>query len=181
MKVPWSRLIVLALLTCNSAHPDTITMKDNVTINGALVGMSNGVLRVRVRFPSETKEVWIKAEEVQSIEFNLLTLNAGAPPKLLGFGPPSDQSPHRQTLLRKALSCFEEEHAILRFGGHRSKPRPLRSKRRRLRPEHGTPNFTWIKMKIIGLIFFALLARGTSQEAGVVAQADTANTSHVSI
>ena len=28
-------------------------------------------------------------------------------------------------------------------------------------------------MKIIGLIFFALLARGTSQEAGVVAQADT--------
>ncbi len=93
MKVPWSRLIVLALLTCNSAHPDTITMKDNVTINGALVGMSNGVLRVRVRFPSETKEVWIKAEEVQSIEFNLLTLNAGAPPKLLGFGPPSDQSP----------------------------------------------------------------------------------------
>jgi hypothetical protein len=67
-------------------------MEDNLSINGSLVGMSNGVLRIKARFPSEEKEVWIPAKDVLSIEFNSVTFNAGAPPKILGFGPPIGQN-----------------------------------------------------------------------------------------
>jgi len=92
MKVRWSYVIVLALLCCKSACPDTITTRNNLSVNGSLVGMSNGVLRFKVRFPSEEKEVWIKVEDVQSIEFNSQTFNSGPPPKIMGLGPPSDKS-----------------------------------------------------------------------------------------
>jgi hypothetical protein len=91
MRAHWSCAVVLALLTCGSARPDTITVKDNLGINGSLLEMSKGVLRMKARFPSEEKVVWISIEDVQSIEFNLLTSNPGAPPKILGFGPPSGQ------------------------------------------------------------------------------------------
>jgi hypothetical protein len=92
MKVRWSCVVVLALLSCTPACPDTLTTKDNLSVNGTLVGMSNGVLRFNVRFTSEPKEVRIRVEDVQSIEFNSVTFNSGPPPKILGFGPPSDQS-----------------------------------------------------------------------------------------
>jgi hypothetical protein len=92
MSARWSHAIVLILLTCRSVRPDTITMKDSLSINGSLLGMSNGVLKIKARFPSEEKEVWIPVKDVQSIEFNEQTSNVGAPPKILGFGPPASQS-----------------------------------------------------------------------------------------
>jgi|SRR5579872_3415161 len=89
MKSRWSYALVLTLLTPRSALPDTITMNDSLSIRGALLGMSNGRLRMKSRFPSGEKEVWVQTKDVQSIEFNSNTFNPGPPPKILGFGPPS--------------------------------------------------------------------------------------------
>ncbi|MGA9133441.1 MAG: hypothetical protein WB384_15675, partial [Candidatus Sulfotelmatobacter sp.] len=97
MKVRRSCVIVLALLSCKWACPDTITTKDNLSINGSLVEMSNGVLKLKVRYPSKSKEVWIGVEVLQSIEFNHQTFNTGPPPKIQGFGPPSDQDALQKT------------------------------------------------------------------------------------
>jgi hypothetical protein len=91
MKARWSCAIVLALLPWRSARPDTITMKDSLSIHGSLLGMSSEVLKIKAQFPSEEREVWIPVRNVQTIEFNLLTFNPGAPPKILGFGPPRGQ------------------------------------------------------------------------------------------
>ena len=115
-RVWWSCAIVLTLLACRSASADTITMKDNISIHGSLLEMSNGLLRIRVRFPSEEeKEATIPVKDVQSIEFNLLTFNSGAPPKILGFGPPNRQNasqkePHSEDVVvlhgGARLSCI---------------------------------------------------------------------------
>jgi hypothetical protein len=91
MRAHWSCAVVLALLTCGSARPDTITVKDNLSIHGSLLGMSKGILTMKALFPSGEKEVRIPLKDVQTIEFNLQTSNPGAPPKILGFGPPSGQ------------------------------------------------------------------------------------------
>lgn len=91
MRVRWSYAIILTLLTCRSVRSDTITMKDNLSIHGSLLGMSNGILRIKARFPSEEKEARVAVKDIQSIEFNLLTFNPGPPPKILGFGPPGGQ------------------------------------------------------------------------------------------
>jgi hypothetical protein len=92
MRAHSSCAIVMALLTCGSARPDTITMTNSISINGSLLGMSNGTLKVRARFLSEQKEMSIHIQEVQSIEFNSLTFNHTPPPKIMGFGPPDDQN-----------------------------------------------------------------------------------------
>lgn len=92
MRFRWSYAMVLAaLLACKSVRPDTITMKDSISINGSLLGMSDGLIRIKARFPSEKKEMWIPVKDAQSIEFNSLTFNSGPPPKIVGFGPPQGQ------------------------------------------------------------------------------------------
>ena len=88
MRVRWGYLIVITLLACKSVRPDTITTKDNLSIHGSLSGLAGGVLKIKARFPSEVKEVSIKIQDVQTIEFNSLDSNPGAPPKIVGFGPP---------------------------------------------------------------------------------------------
>lgn len=85
-------VIALILLSCGAARPDTVTMKDSVSINGSLLAMSNGVITIKVRFPSEDREARIPVEDIQSIEFNSLTFNPTAPPKIQGFGPPDGQN-----------------------------------------------------------------------------------------
>lgn len=90
MRVHSSWAILLTLLICRSARSDTITMKDNLSVNCSVVGMSNGVLTVKAQFSSKEKDVQIPIRDVQSIEFNLLTSNPGPPPKVLGIGPPAD-------------------------------------------------------------------------------------------
>lgn len=92
MKFCWCYVIVLILLSCRTARPDTVTMKDSVSINGSLLAMSNGVITIKARFRSEDREARIPVEDIQSIEFNSLTFNPAAPPKILGFGPPGGQN-----------------------------------------------------------------------------------------
>lgn len=94
MRARWSDTILLAMLTCKSALPDTIVTTENLSVNGSIIGMSNGILTIKARFSSkeQARERWIPVRDIQTIEFNSLTFNAGAPPKILGFGPPSDQN-----------------------------------------------------------------------------------------
>jgi hypothetical protein len=92
MRVRWVCGFALAVLCCEMARPDTITLKDNLSINGSLAGMSNGVVTIKARFSSGEKEMSIAIKYVQSIEFNLLTNNLGAPPEVLGIGPPQPQN-----------------------------------------------------------------------------------------
>ena len=82
MRVRWIYAILLALLTSKFAQSDTVLRKDNLSINGSLIGMANGVIKIMARFSSEEKEVWISVGDAQSIEFNSLTFNPGAPPKI---------------------------------------------------------------------------------------------------
>lgn len=89
MRVSWSFAVLLTLLTCRPAHSDTITTKENLSINGSILEVSDGVLRITARFSSKEKDVWIPIKDLLSIEFNSLTFNAGAPPKIVGFGPPT--------------------------------------------------------------------------------------------
>lgn len=91
MKFCWSYVIALISLSCRPVRPDTITMKDNLSINGSFLAMSDGVIRIKARFPSGDRDARIPVGEVQSIEFNSLTFNPAAPPKILGFGPPAGQ------------------------------------------------------------------------------------------
>jgi hypothetical protein len=114
MRARWGYAIVLALVTCRPIRPDTITMKDSLSINGSILGMSSGALRVKVQFPSEEKEVPIQLKDVQSIEFNLLTFNPGAPPKVLGFGPPSGAQDTQQKVTPA------EDVIVLRGGTRKS-------------------------------------------------------------
>lgn len=95
MRPHWSYAAVL-LLTCRSARPDTIAMKDGVSVNGSVLELSNGILELKAKFPAEEKDVRIPIKDVQSIEFNSLITNLGAPPKILGFGPPSGQNPLKE-------------------------------------------------------------------------------------
>jgi hypothetical protein len=88
----WTYPIVLGLLACRSVLADSITMTDNVSINGSVSGMSDGVVRITARFPSGAREGRFPIKEIQSIEFNSKTFNAGPPPKIMGFGPPRDQN-----------------------------------------------------------------------------------------
>jgi hypothetical protein len=85
-----SRLLAtaLVLLIPVSAWSDTITTKDHLSVSGSLVGMSNGIITLNARFSSETKMLQIPIASVESIEFNSMTYNPGAPPKVLGVGPP---------------------------------------------------------------------------------------------
>jgi hypothetical protein len=98
MRASWSFAVVIVLLICRPAYSDTITTKENLSINGSISGMSDGVLRIEAWFSSTRKDVWIPIKDLLSIEFNSLTINAGAPPKILGFGPPRDQNtPQKET------------------------------------------------------------------------------------
>jgi hypothetical protein len=87
MRVRLCFAIALALLICNSARSDTITLNDNESINGSILGMSDGVLKLSARFPSGEKLGQIPISNIQSIEFNKLTYNTTAPSKVMGFGP----------------------------------------------------------------------------------------------
>lgn len=112
MSAHWSYTAVL-LLTCGLARPDTITMKGGVSVNGSVLGMSSGNLEFKAQFASEEKDAKIPIQDLRSIEFNSLTTNLGAPPKILGFGPPSGQTASQDVLP-------EGDTVVLRGGVRRS-------------------------------------------------------------
>ncbi len=87
MKMRLGCAIFLMLLVCRSARPDTITTTDGSSVNGSVLGISNGVVKIQSRFPSKTKEIWVSLKNIQSVEFNSQTFNPGAPPEIQGFAP----------------------------------------------------------------------------------------------
>jgi hypothetical protein len=99
MKSRWVCAIFLMLVVCRSARPDTIITTDGSSVNGSILGVANGVVKIQSRFPSKTKEIWVPLKNVQSIEFNSQTFNPGAPPEIQGFGPggPQDSQKSNRT------------------------------------------------------------------------------------
>lgn len=91
MKPRWGCAMFLMLLVCGPARPDTITTTDGSSVNGSILGIADGVVKIQSRFPSKTKEIWIPLKEIQNIEFNSQTFNPGAPPQIQGFGPSGNQ------------------------------------------------------------------------------------------
>jgi hypothetical protein len=75
------------------AWSDTVTTKTNLSVSGSLVGMSDGVITLNSRFSSGTRALQFSIDSLQSIEFNSMTYNPGAPPKVLGIGPAQNQAP----------------------------------------------------------------------------------------
>jgi hypothetical protein len=84
---PWlaGALILLAGI---SARSDTITTKKNLSVNGDLLSMSNGVVTLNAHFPSGWKTLSFRVDSVRTIEFNSTDYNPGAPPAVMGIGPP---------------------------------------------------------------------------------------------
>ena len=91
MKIWLINLIVLATIS-PPARPDTITLRNNLSVNGDLLSMSAGILKFKARFRTTEKDASIQIEDVQNIEFNARKSNVGPPPKIFGFGPPSGDS-----------------------------------------------------------------------------------------
>jgi hypothetical protein len=80
-------LLTVTLLIGVPAWSDTITTKDHLSVSGSLVGMAGGVITLNARFSSGTKSLQFPIDSVQTIDFNSMTYNPGAPPKVLGVGP----------------------------------------------------------------------------------------------
>ena len=97
MKMSSGSAIFLMFLVCWPARPDTITTTDGSSVNGSVLGISNGVVKIQSRFPSKTKEIWVSLKNIQSIEFNSQTFNPGAPPEIQGFGPANGQDAQKST------------------------------------------------------------------------------------
>jgi hypothetical protein len=97
MKMTSGCAIFLMLLVCRSARPDTITTTEGSSVNGTVLGLSNGIVKIKARFPSKTKEIWVPLKNIQSIEFNSQTFNPGAPPEIQGFGPAGGQDAQQKS------------------------------------------------------------------------------------
>jgi hypothetical protein len=82
------RAVLLGLLAGATVWPDTVTTTDQLSVNGSLVRLKDGVIALEARFNSGTRTVQVQITAVESIEFNATTFNPGAPPKVLGIGPP---------------------------------------------------------------------------------------------
>jgi hypothetical protein len=85
MRIRWWCSMVLALLACRPARPDTITTTDNLSVHGSILGVANGELRIKSRFPSEEREIKISLKDIQTIEFDSDDFNKTDPPKIMGF------------------------------------------------------------------------------------------------
>jgi hypothetical protein len=84
---------MLILYLTAFAFADTITKTDNLSVNGSLTNMSEGVITLEAEFPSSGKTPLIKTlhipiRDVESIDFNDTTFNPAAPQKSLGITPP---------------------------------------------------------------------------------------------
>ena len=97
MRIRLSCAIFLALLVCRPARPDTITTTDGSSVNGSVLGISNGVVKIQSRFPTKTKEIWVPLKNIQSIEFNSQTYNPGGPPEIQGFAPGGGNDAQQQS------------------------------------------------------------------------------------
>lgn len=103
----WVVMLALSVFGLNTVHADTVTGLDHVSVNGSLMKMANGTISLEARFASGTKILLIPLSTVESIEFNSIAFNPGAPPKPYGLGPGYSHSPHpevpRQHIVNDAV------------------------------------------------------------------------------
>jgi hypothetical protein len=90
MNRTWFAVTCLILVSV-PARSDTITIVKNLSYNGTLLGLSNGVVTLEAHFPSGIQTMRFRIDSVRSIEFNS-AVNNGPPPKTVGIGPAQTSS-----------------------------------------------------------------------------------------
>ncbi len=83
----FARTALLALLTI-PAIADTVTTRDNVGVNGKLIEMKDGTVRLEIHSSRGTETRYITIDKIATIEFNTATYNSAAPPRAFGMAPP---------------------------------------------------------------------------------------------
>jgi hypothetical protein len=112
-----TRAILVGFLAAVAALADTVTTSDQLSVNGSLVKMSEGVVQLEVSSRSGKELRWIPMSKVGSIEFNSTVFNPGGPPKVFGIKPPAEQ----QKAPSKAAERPAQGGTIVLRGGE-SKP-----------------------------------------------------------
>jgi hypothetical protein len=108
-----SRAILVCLLSAAVGLADTVTTSDQLSVNGSLVEMSNGVIQLQVSSRSGKELRWIPVSKVAAIEFNSTVFNAGGPPKLYGIKP----SVNEERPSKKAAAPAGQQETIVLRGG----------------------------------------------------------------
>jgi hypothetical protein len=95
----WS-LLWFALLAAGPAFAETVNMTDNLSVNGSLTKMSNGVITLEARskpanHPPVTQTLSIPISKVKSIEFNYTTFNTGPSQIPFGINPRPPKAPEQ--------------------------------------------------------------------------------------
>jgi hypothetical protein len=106
MKTTSKKATILGLLALASGYADTVTTTDHLSVNGVLTKMSEGTITLTARFASGPKTLAIPISDVESIEFNSVAFNPGAPPKAYGLGPgvsPSGATPPKQRVVTDGI------------------------------------------------------------------------------
>lgn len=98
-----------AVLAC----PDTVTTKQHLSVNGDIKQVAGGVITLEAIFSSGPKSWPIPITTVESIEFNAMKFNPGAPARTFGLGPPAGAPP--RTVPEQAMVL----DTILLRGGNR--------------------------------------------------------------
>jgi len=96
MKNNWQRAITLLSLITVPAWSDTITVKNNSSVNGSVIKMSGGIITLDASFTSELKSLPIPITAVRTIEFNGIRFNPGAPSSVMGIAPPNKEAADAQ-------------------------------------------------------------------------------------
>src|SRR4051812_34548338 len=87
-------LAMLAWLGSSFLSADTITTRDQLSVNGSLVKLAGDEMTIVARYASRDKPTpvektfQVKRNDVDVLEFNATTMNSGAPPVSIGIGPP---------------------------------------------------------------------------------------------
>ena len=106
MKLTIWNAAVLGLMTLAPGRADTVTKTDHTSVNGVLTKMAQGTVTLEARYASGKKTLMISMGMVESIEFNSIAFNPGAPPKAYGVGPglfPVESAPVKQPVAADAI------------------------------------------------------------------------------
>jgi hypothetical protein len=94
----------LSLLTLAAVSADTVTTADHLSVNGVLSRMAQGTITIEARYASGPKTLMIPMSMVESIEFNSIAFNPGAPPKAYGLGPGGGGGGGSQSASKQAVA-----------------------------------------------------------------------------
>jgi hypothetical protein len=81
------RAALLTLMAAVGAYADTVTTTDHLSLNGIVTRMLNATVTLEARFSAGLRSLQIPMGMIDSIEFNSVAFNPGAPPKTFGLGP----------------------------------------------------------------------------------------------